>query len=207
MSVSLKDLRKLSTDLEKKKREIVEEEKRQQIEKQTQLKEESVKRSAFLKEQAEAQAIKSKRIKRIFVLIGLFVFLLTIAIAFRVMMDGWSGSNHAPTILISDKMTPLDASDPAYKQNLKFVNSMMAVAEKAPDKLTIPFNKALSRDRQLAFKQTLVQAAKKKGWTPASVNQESRSEVVRVVLKSGDASLTIDLSKDKKGIPQVVKIY
>ena len=207
MSVSLKDLRKLSSDLDKKKREVVEEEKRKQVEKQGQLKEESLKRAAFLKEQAEAEAKKSKRLQRTFILIGLGILLLAVAVSFRVMIDGWSGRSKVATRLASKGLTPINATDSEYKEALDFVNDIISSFEKTPDEAKIPFYDALPYDRQVDFKNNLTHALETKGWNAAGVSQDERTGIVRVAFQANNEVLTFDLTNDENGALKVVKIY
>ena len=207
MSVSLKDLRKLSSDLEKKKREVVDEEKRKQIEEQNQLKEESLKRSALLKEQAEAEAKKSKRLRRTFILLGVALLSLAVAVAFRVMIDGWSGRSKVATRLASKGLPPINTTDPEYKEALDFVNDIISSFKKAPDEAKIPFYDALAPDRKVDFKDNLAHALETKGWNAAGVSRDERSDIVRVVFQSNKEKLTFDLHSDKNGAFKVVKIY
>ena len=206
MSVSLKDLRKLSSDIDNKKREVVEGEKRKQVEEQTQLKAESLKRATYLKEQAEAEAKKSRRLRQTFILIGLGILFLAVAVAFRVMMDGWSGRSKVATHLASEGLTPINATDPEYKEALDFVNNIISSFEKSPD-AKIPFYNALPYDRQVDFKNNLTHALETKGWNAARVSQDERTGIVRVAFQANNEALTFDLTNDENGALKVVKIY
>jgi hypothetical protein len=205
MSTSLKELRELSSNIEKKKKELRETERHRAIEEKNRLKRESAQQAKERAAQAEAAAKKAKRLRQTALTGGIAAMLIAVAVSIRIMVLAWSGDDLGSARLITSDLESLNPGDPAYAKAAKFAKDVIASFKKNQEEYEIPFHPAIPDDSMVASEERLSDAAGT-SWTLADVKKDGVSGALKAEFSSGTKRLTVEIVKTEGGF-KVLKVY
>jgi len=206
MSTSLKELRDLTSNIEKKKKELRETERHKTIEEKNRLKRESAQQAMERAAQTEADAKKAKRLRQTAITGGAAAMLIAVAVSVRLMALAWSGDNLRNARLAASDLQSLDSGDPTYAEASKFAENVVASFKKNPDEYEIPFHPAVSDNSMVASEERLSDAAETASWTFTGIKRDGVSGTLKTALSSGKKGLTLEIVKAEGGF-KVLKVY
>ena len=206
MATSLKELRELTSNIEKKKKETEEKDKVETQRKKAQIKQETALRTGERIAQAEAAAKKAKITRQTMVLGAVGALLIAVVVSIRLMVVAWRGNAAENVSLATEGLRKIDSEDAAYAETAKFAENVMALFKKDPDGYSVPFYPPISDEWKAAFERKLSRAMSTH-WKLSEISRDTVTDCLRAVFQSNGEKLVFDIAKLKNGELTIVKIH